>query len=120
MSSQLTSSGYVDGNNAFLFGIDPSTYSQVTNGLNIVDGSMLSGNSSTNQIVLDNTFAQNLGVTIGSVVTVGSNATGGANYAVVGLYSTGTTFGPAVRSAFMQLSNVQKSAMIQAKLRKFT
>jgi putative ABC transport system permease protein len=103
-SPQLSTSGYVDGGNVFLYGIDPTTYSQATSGLTITQGSDL---SSDNQILLNSVTATNLGVTVGSQVTVGVNSTGGTKYTVVGIYSSGSTFGPLARSGYIELSDAQ-------------
>ncbi|MGA1974901.1 MAG: FtsX-like permease family protein [Conexivisphaerales archaeon] len=109
-SVQLSTSGYVDNGTVFLNGIDPSTYSAVTNGLNIVNGTSLDSSPQQNEIVLDSTLASNLNVTVGDVVTVGANSTDVANYTVVGLYSTGSTFGAEARSAYITLANAQSIA----------
>lgn len=103
-SPQLSTSGYVDGASVFLYGIDPSTYSQATSGLTITQGSDL---SSSGQILLNSVTATNLGVTVGSQVTVGANSTGGTKYTVVGIYSSGSTFGPQARSGYIELSDAQ-------------
>ncbi len=103
-SPQLSTSGYVDGGNVFLYGIDPSTYSQATSGLTITQGSDLSSNG---QILLNSVTATNLGVKVGSQVTVGVNSTGGIKYTVVGIYSSGSTFGPLARSGYIELSDAQ-------------
>jgi len=106
-SPQLSTSGYVDGGAVLLYGIDPSSYSSVTNGLDITSGSMLSNSSVANGIVLSSTLATNLDVSVGSTVTVGANSTGETSYTVVGIFSAGTTFGPATRSAYVTLSAAQ-------------
>jgi ABC-type lipoprotein release transport system permease subunit len=104
-SPQLSTSGYVDGVNVLLYGIDPGSYTQATSGgLTLTQGSDLSSN---NQIVLSSVTATNLGVTVGSQVTVGANSTGGTKYAVVGIYSSGTTFGFQARSEYIELSDAQ-------------
>lgn len=104
-SPQLSTSGYVNGANVFLYGIDPGTYSEATSGgLTITQGSDL---SSTSQILLNSVTATNLGVTVGSKVTVGANSTGGSEYTVVGIYSSGSTFGPLARSGYIELSDAQ-------------
>ncbi len=110
VSPQLSTSGYIDGESAFLYGIDPSTYSNVTNGLNIVSGTTLSASSGGSPIVLSSTLASSLNVTVNSAVTVGANSTGGTNYIVVGIYSPGSTFGPAGRSAYILLPAAQSIA----------
>lgn len=105
-SPELSTTGYVNGNTVLVDGIDPSTYSSVTNGLDITSGTMLS-NSTTNGILLPGALATSLGVTVGSTVTVGANSTGGNSYTVVGLYSSSTGFGPASRTVYVALSNAQ-------------
>jgi putative ABC transport system permease protein len=104
-SPELSATGYVDGSNALLYGIEPSTYVTVTGGLNLVSGTMLSSSSSSNQIVLGQTLATDLNVTVGSSVTVGPNSTGGTSYSVVGIFSTSSPFEE--RSGYMFLSNAQ-------------
>lgn len=103
-SPELSTPGYVNGASVFLYGIDPSTYSQAATGLDITKGSDL---SSSGQILLDSTVASNLNVVVGSKVTVGANSTGGTKYTVVGIYSSGSTFGPLSRSAYVLLSDAQ-------------
>ena len=104
VSPSLSTTGYIDGSNAFLYGIDPSTYSSVAGGLNIVSGNNFQ-NISINQIILGSTLAQDLGVSAGSTVTVGANSTGGSTYTVVGIYSSGNTFEE--RAGYIYLSNAQ-------------
>ncbi len=108
-SPQLTITGYVNGSNAFLYGIDPATYSTATNGLTITNGSMLSSSSGTNQIVLESTFAADENLTIGSTVWAGTNSTGAnsTNFTVVGLYSSGSTFGPETDTGYISIQNAQ-------------
>ena len=107
-SPQLSTSGYVNGGAVLLYGIDPSTYSTVTSGLDITSGSMLS-NSTTGDIVLSSTIATSLGVSVGSTVTVSANSTSGPNYSymVVGIFTPASTFGPQTRSAYVSLSDAQ-------------
>ncbi len=104
VSPSLSTTGYIDGSNAFLYGIDPSTYSTVTGGLTIISGTNFQ-NISGNQIILGDTLAQDLGVSAGSTVTVGANSTGGVSYTVVGIFSTGNTFEE--RAGYISLSNAQ-------------
>ncbi|HYC26924.1 MAG TPA: FtsX-like permease family protein [Nitrososphaerales archaeon] len=106
-SPQLVTTGYVAGNSAFIYGIDPSTYSNATNGLNIVSGSNLTSSAGLD-VVLAKPLADGLGVGVGSVVTLGAEATGGANYTVVGVFDPGSTFGASARSAYVQLNNAQE------------
>jgi len=108
-SPQLTSTAYVDGDTVFLYGIDPATYSSVTNGLTIVNGSGLSA-SGGNQILVSNSLASNLDIGVGSTVTVGPNSTGGSSYTVTGVFNPGTSFGPGARSVYVPLANAQTIA----------
>lgn len=41
VSAQLSSSGYIDNSSVLLYGINPTSFSQTTTGLDIVNGSML-------------------------------------------------------------------------------
>jgi ABC-type antimicrobial peptide transport system permease subunit len=103
-SPQLSTSGYVNGANVFLYGIDPSTYSQATSGLDMTEGT---GLNASHQIVLNSVTADDLGVVVGSKVTVGANSSGGSTYTVVGIYTSGTTFGPLARSGYIELTDAQ-------------
>lgn len=103
-SPQLSTSGYVNGANVFLYGIDPGTYTEATSGLDITQGSNI---NASNQILLNSVTATNLGVVVGSDVTIGANSTGGTKYTVVGVYTSGSTFGPLARSGYIELSDAQ-------------
>jgi putative ABC transport system permease protein len=116
VSPQLSTTGYINGESVLLYGIDASTYSNVTNGLNIISGTMLSSTSAGSPIVLSSALASSLNVTVNSAVTVGSNSTGGASYIVVGIYNAGITFGPSSRSAYVLLSAAQSIAGEQGKV----
>ena len=67
--------------------------------------------SSGNQVVLNTVLAQNLGVVVGSNVTMSysslNSTNAGTSYTVVGIYSAGSTFGPLSRTAYVELSNAQ-------------
>jgi putative ABC transport system permease protein len=102
-TGQISATGYVDGEGVILSGIDPGSYSNVTGGLNIVSGAPLS--ASGNQAVVGQTLASRLGLSVGSSVTVGANATGGSEFTVVGVYSSGNTF--LDRSVYVSLPNAQ-------------
>lgn len=104
VSPQFATTGYLDQKSVFLYGIDPATYAAVTGGLNIVNGSTLES-TQTDGIVLGSTLAQLLNVTVGSTVSVGSNASTATNYTVVGIFETGITF--LERSGYIPLSNAQ-------------
>ncbi len=109
VSPQLSTSGYVDNNTVLLYGIIPASFTEATTGLDIVNGSML---TSGNEVVLNNVLAQNLGISVGSNVTLSYNALNSTNpagtpYTVVGVYSAGSTFGPTSRTAYIPLSNAQ-------------
>ncbi|MGH9919326.1 MAG: ABC transporter permease, partial [Nitrososphaerales archaeon] len=91
-SPTLSSAGYVNGTAAFLTGIDPATYTNATGGLNIVNGTTLT-DSASDQIVIGQTLATDLGLNIGSSVPVGVNSTGAmTDFTIVGIYSTGNSF----------------------------
>jgi len=107
-SPTFSTTGYVDGTSAFIEGIDPSTYSAAAGALNIVSGTDLSNSSIANQIVLGQSFATNIGLSPGMTINVGPNSTGGAQYTVVGLYSTGNSF--TERFAYVTLANAQAIA----------
>ena len=104
-SPTLSSTGYVNGTAVFLTGINPATYNQATGGLNIVNGSALTNSTTGNQIVVGQTLATNLGITIGSTVIVGPNSTGGSQFTVSGIYSSGNAFGE--RFAYVPLAAAQ-------------
>jgi putative ABC transport system permease protein len=104
-ASQLSVTGYVGGSNAFIYGIEPATYTEVTGGLTIVSGSALSSTSTANDVVLGQTLAQNLNAVVGSTVTIGQNSTGGDSFTVVGIYSAGNPFEDS--SAYVPLSSAQ-------------
>jgi putative ABC transport system permease protein len=107
-SPTLSTTGYVDGTSAFIDGVDPSTYSTAAGALNIVSGSDLSNSTNANQIVVGESFATNLGLSVGSQIDVGPNSTGGAQYTVVGIYSTGNSF--TERFAYVPLADAQSIA----------
>jgi len=108
VSPELSTSGYVDNNSVLLYGIIPPSFTEATTGLDIVNGSML---TSGNQVVLNTVLAQNLGVVVGSNVTISysslNSTNTGTSYTVVGIYSAGSTFGPTSRTAYVELSNAQ-------------
>jgi putative ABC transport system permease protein len=112
-TGQLSTTGYVGGDGVFLFGIDPGTYAQVTGGLNIVSGAALSLGS-TNGVIIGQALADRLGVSVGSNVTLGVDATGGAAYSVVGIFSSGTTV--LERSAYIALPVAQNLTGEQGKV----
>jgi len=107
-SPTLSATGYVNGSAAFLTGINPATYKEATGGLNIVNGTTLSNSTSSDQIVIGQSFAASSGLSVGSTVMVGANSTGGSPYNVVGIYSTGNSF--TERFAYIPLANAQTIA----------
>jgi putative ABC transport system permease protein len=114
-SATLSTTGYVNGTAAFLTGIEPATYTAATGGLNIVNGSNLSNSTSaTSEIVVGQSLAASQGLSIGSVVQVGLNSTGGSPYTVVGIYSTGNSF--TERFAYVPLSDAQSIASKQGQV----
>lgn len=108
VSPELSTSGYVDNNTVLLYGIIPASFTEATTGLDLVNGSML---TSGNQVVLNSVLAQNLGVSVGSSVTLSygelNSTNTGTTYTVVGIYSAGSTFGPTSRTAYIALTNAQ-------------
>jgi putative ABC transport system permease protein len=109
VSGQLSTVGSIKGTSVFLFGVDPSTYTTVTGGLNIVDGTSLDA-TGTNEIVLDTTLAQNLNVGVGGTVSVTTNSSGVQQYTVVGTYTPVSALAPLSRSAYISLENAQLSS----------
>jgi putative ABC transport system permease protein len=108
-SPELDTTGYVNGNSVLLDGINASTFSSVTDGVDVTSGSMFAASSPSNSIVLSSALASNLGVSVGSTVTVGANSTGGSSYTVTGIYTPATSaFGPASRSAYIPISAAQE------------
>jgi putative ABC transport system permease protein len=88
VSPIVTGGADLDGSQQlFLTGIDPTTYSTVTGGLNIVSGSSLNGG--LDQIVLGKTVANNLNITVGQNVTLSTSTSSGGQFSVVGIFQTG-------------------------------
>jgi len=90
VSPELTFSGSVNGTRVTVTGIDPGTYSVVTTGLNVVNGTSLSSN--VRQVVLGKSVADHLNATIGGLVMVGTNSSDGQPFTVVGIFETGISF----------------------------
>lgn len=91
VSPQLSFSGLVNGTRVFVYGIDPATYSTVTSGLNVVNGTSLSENDEY-KIVLGKAVADSLNGTVGETVTVGTNSSNGQTFTIVGIFETGTSY----------------------------
>jgi putative ABC transport system permease protein len=89
VSPQLSFTGYVNGTRITLNGIDPTTYSAVTGGLNVVNGVSISEND---EIVLGKAVADSLNATVGENITVSTTTSGGHAFTIVGIYETGITF----------------------------
>lgn len=100
---QLSSTCYVNGVSALLFGVDPGSYANVTGGLEMASGTMPS--SSGYEVTLGQALAQALKLSVGSAVTIGANSTGGDRYTVVGTFTSGTRI--LERSAYVSLANAQ-------------
>ena len=100
---QLSTTGYVNGASALVFGIDSSSYVNVTGGLEMASGSL--PGPSGNQVALGQALAQALKVSVGSTVTIGANSTGGSEYTVVGIFTSGTRI--LERGAYISLVNAQ-------------
>lgn len=112
-TGQLSSTAYLNGQTVLLAGIDPSSYPLATNGLSIQSGTSLS-TAPSDQVVISDTLAGQLSISVGSRVTLGPNSTGGAPYTVVGTFSSSTTF--LDRSVYIPLSNAQGIAGEQGKV----
>jgi putative ABC transport system permease protein len=109
VSPQLVATGTIGTESVFIYGINPATYANATGGLNIVGGKTLTSLEG-HQIVLSNTLATNLNVSVGDSVLVGTNSTAETTYTVVGIYDPGSTFGAQARSVYVSLSDAQSIA----------
>jgi putative ABC transport system permease protein len=103
VSPQLSFSGYVNGSRVTVSGIDPGTYSIVTTGLNVVNGTSISSNAS--DVVLGKSIADHFNATIGETVVVGTNSSDENAFTVVGIFETGISFEEL--SAYIPLSTAQ-------------
>lgn len=101
---QLSSVGNVNGTSVLLFGIDSSSYSNVTGGLDMASGSLPA--PSGNQVALGQSVAQTLGASVGSTVTLGANSTVREQFTVVGIFTSGTRI--LERAAYVSLTNAQR------------
>ncbi|MEM4483165.1 MAG: ABC transporter permease, partial [Candidatus Methanomethylicia archaeon] len=90
-SPQLSFMGYLGSSRITIYGIDPSTYDEVTGGLNIIEGRGLK-QEDKNKIVLGKTIVEALNITIGSKVKIGISATEQEDFEVVGVFETGVMF----------------------------
>ncbi len=104
VSPQLAFQGYISGTRAIINGIDPSTYSIVTGGLNLNTGSFLSEDSKKT-VVLGKTIADSLNATVGKSVILSETQEGGESYQVIGVYETGIAFQD--RGCYITLSEAQ-------------
>jgi len=109
---QLSTVGYANGAAVLLFGIDPGSYANVTGGLDMVAGGLPS--SSGNQAALGQAVANALGLSVGSSVRIGPNATGGSQYTVVGIFTSGTRI--LERAAYIPLAQAQALAGEQGRV----
>lgn len=91
VSPQLSFRGHVNGTSITIHGIDPTTYSSVTGGLNIVSGRSLLEDDEY-KIVLGKAFADSLNATIGDNVIVGIKPRDGLTFTIVGIFETGIIF----------------------------
>lgn len=116
VSPELAATGFLNKTHTiFIFGIDPSSYSNVTGGLTIVSGTFLSSN---NQIVVGNALAQRLSLNTGSIVSLSANSTSAeSNYTIVGIYSSSVPF--LERGAYVTLSSAQNLTDNQGKVSDF-
>ncbi|MEM2452579.1 MAG: FtsX-like permease family protein [Candidatus Methanomethylicia archaeon] len=90
-SPQLSFMGYLGSSRITIYGIDPSTYDEVTGGLNIIEGRGLK-QEDKNKIVLGKTIVEASNITIGSKVKIGISATEQEDFEVVGVFETGVMF----------------------------
>jgi putative ABC transport system permease protein len=90
VSPQLSFSGYANNTRITVNGIDPATYSVVTTGLNVVNGTSISVNAS--DVVLGKSVADHLNATIGETVIVGTNSSNDRAFTVIGIFETGISF----------------------------
>jgi len=104
VSPQLSFNGYVNRTRVTMYGIDPATYSEVTGGLNVVDGRSVLVDDEY-EIVLGKAVADSLNATVGETVTVGTTLTGGQNFTIVGIFETGVVFQEF--AAYIPLRNAQ-------------
>lgn len=104
VSPELSSGGFIDGNAGIIYGIDPSTYSEVVGPLDIIQGSNLTS-SQGNYVILGQTLAEDLGVSVGSQISLGPNSTAATTYTVIGIYAASNSFSS--RSAYISLANAQ-------------
>lgn len=91
VSPQLSFMGYLGSSRITIYGIDPSTYNEVTGGLNIIEGRELQ-QGDKNKIVLGKTIVEALDITIGSKVKIGTSTTEQEEFEVIGVFETGVTF----------------------------
>jgi putative ABC transport system permease protein len=104
VSPQLSFSGYVNGTRVTAYGIDPVTYTNVTGGLNIVNGTSIS-DSGKHEAVLGKTVASSLNATIGETVMIGLNSSHEESFTVVGIFETGISY--LELAAYIPLSDAQ-------------
>ena len=110
-SPQFSFFGYVNSTRATINGIDPSTHSIVTGGLNIVNGSSLM-EGSEKEVVLGKTLADSLGATVGSKAILSSGPQGGESCKIVGIYETGIAFQD--RGCYIRLDEAQEMSSMES------
>ena len=110
VSPQLAFQGYISGTRAIINGINSSTYSVVTGGLNLNTGSFLS-EGSKKMVVLGKTIADSLNSTVGNSVILSETQEGGISYQVIGVYETGIAFQD--RGCYISLSEAQNMSSSQ-------
>lgn len=103
-SSQLSLRMEVNGTGVTINGIEPSTYSAVTGGLNIINGSSLS-EGSEKEVVLGKILADSLNATIDGNVIISSAQQDGESYKIIGIYETGIALQD--RGCYITLEEVQ-------------
>ncbi|MCS7369389.1 MAG: ABC transporter permease [archaeon GBS-70-058] len=105
VSPQLSFMGYIENTRVTIHGIDPQTYNEVTSGLNIINGRMLSTEDS-GKIVLGKTLMEALNITISGKVKVGTSTTDQQEFEVIGEFETGIMFQE--YAAYITLKDAQK------------
>jgi len=79
-----------EGQSVTVNGVDPSTYVNVTGGLNIVNGSFI---SNPGECVVGRALADSLNLTLGSLINITFQQTGNTlSCSVVGIFETGSEF----------------------------
>ena len=90
VAPQLSSMASINGTRVTIYGIDPSTYFNVTTGLNIVSGTSISEDDEYS-LILGKAIADSLNGTVGENVVINTTITQ-KTFTIVGIFETGTAF----------------------------